>query len=299
MKNNPLAAVAALLLATLIWSSSFVALKYTFSVFDPMVVIFGRMLVASVCFIFLYKFIIPPKIHKSDIKYLVIMAFFEPCLYFIFEAIAVENTTASGAGMITAMLPLIVAVGAKFVLKEEITRNMVMGFTVAIIGSIWLSLSSTATEYAPNPVYGNFMEFLAMVCASGYVITLKHLSDRYGPFFLTAVQAFIGAIFYFPVIFLPMVEKPESFALVPTLWVLYLGAVVTIGAYGLYNYGVARTKASTASAYINLIPAFTLILAFLFLGEKLNATQGMAVVVIFAGVAISQRKTRIFKSKKV
>ncbi len=220
------------------------------------------------------------------------MALFEPCLYFIFEAIAVENTTASGAGMITAMLPLIVAVGARFVLKESITKYMVMGFTVAIMGSVLLSIMSNASEYAPNPAYGNFMEFLAMVCASGYVITLKHLSSRYGPFFLTAVQAFMGTIFYFPVLFMPMVEKPATFELVPTLWVLYLGAVVTIGAYGLYNFGVSRTKASTASAYVNLIPAFTLILAFIFLGEKLNMYQGAAVLIIFTGVAISQIKPK-------
>jgi len=289
--GSSLTAVAALLLATVIWASSFVALKYTFSAFDPMIVIFGRMAVAAVCFFIIYRFVEFPEINRSDIKLLLLMGFFEPCLYFIFEAIALENTTASGAGMITALLPLIVAIGARVVLKEDITRNMVIGFSVAIAGSVWLSLSSNPSEYAPNPVYGNFMEFMAMVCASGYVITLKYLSDRYGPLFLTAVQAFIGAVFFFPVLFMPAVEKPVSFELMPTMGVLYLGAVVTIGAYGLYNYGVSRTKASTASAYINLIPAFTIIMAFIFLGEKLNFQQIVAVGIVFLGVIISQKRS--------
>lgn len=200
--------------------------------------------------------------------------------------------------MVTALLPLIVAVGARVILKEQITKNMVIGFSVAIAGTVWLSLSADASEYAPNPVYGNFMEFLAMVCAAGYVISLKYLSDRYSPFFLTAVQAFAGAVFYFPVLFMPMVQKPVSFEAAPVLAIVYLGAVVTIGAYGLYNYGVSRTKASTASAYINLIPAFTIILAFILLGEKLNGAQVSAVFVVFAGVIVSQLRTKKTETHK-
>lgn len=161
------------------------------------------------------------------------MSLFEPCLYFIFEAIALKNTTASGAGMITALLPLMVAVGARWVLKEAITRQMIIGFTLAITGSIWLSLSSHASEYAPNPIYGNFMEFLAMVCATGYVITLKFLSDRYSSFFLTATQAFIGAIFYFPALLMSSVAKPTSFEIMPTLSIAYLEAMITLATYGL------------------------------------------------------------------
>ena len=280
-------------MAALIWASSFIALKYTFRTYDPMVVIFGRMFVASVCFLLLWKYIRQPKIYREDIKYLLLMSFCEPCLYFLFEAAAVKNTTASGAGVITALLPLMVAVGARRFLKEEITKYMVAGFAVAIIGSIWLSLCSASSAYAPHPVFGNFMEFLAMVCASGYFIVFKHLSGRYGSFFLTATQAFVGAVFYLPLLLLPSIHIPRSFEPAPALAVIYLGVVVTLGAYGLYNYGASRTKASTASAFINLIPAFTILLAFILLGEKLNAGQMAAVLVVFAGVFISQIKPKV------
>jgi len=290
--NRNYIATAALLLAALIWASSFIALKYTFATYDPMVVIFGRMFVASICFLLLWKYIRQPKIYKEDIKYLVFMAFCEPCLYFLFEAVAVKNTTASGAGMITALLPLMVAVGARKYLKEDITKYMVIGFALAIIGSIWLSLSSSSSDYAPHPVFGNFMEFLAMVCASGYFIMFKHLSGRYGSFFLTATQAFIGAIFYLPFLLLSYVQKPTTLEFAPTLAVLYLGVVVTLGAYGLYNFGASRTKASTASAFVNLIPAFTILLAYILLGEKLNTSQFAAVIVVFIGVIISQMKPK-------
>ncbi|MCO2535676.1 DMT family transporter, partial [Pseudomonas aeruginosa] len=70
--------------------------------------------------------------------------------------------------------------------------------------------------------------------------------------------------------------------------VVYLGVVVTVGAYGLYNFGVGRLPASQASGFINLIPVFTLVFAALFLGETLNGPQMLAAGMVFIGVAISQ-----------
>lgn len=109
----------AILSATLLWSSSFIALKTAFTVYDPMVVIFARMVIA---FIFILIFLKPLRnveFRKKDFKYLLFLGFCEPCLYFIFEAIALKNTTASQAGMITATLPLVVAIPAWLILKEE------------------------------------------------------------------------------------------------------------------------------------------------------------------------------------
>ena len=41
----------ALILAMVLWASSFIALKFAFRTYDPLVVIFGRMLIASICFL--------------------------------------------------------------------------------------------------------------------------------------------------------------------------------------------------------------------------------------------------------
>jgi drug/metabolite transporter (DMT)-like permease len=284
----------ALIIAMMIWASSFVALKYSFASFDPFVVIFGRMAVASLLFLIFLRSFLKIKLTKTDIKYILLMSIFEPCLYFIFEAIALENTSASSAGMITALLPLMVSFGAWMIFKETITKNMLFGFALAIFGAIWLSLGSDVKSYAPNPLYGNFMEFMAMVTAVGYTLCLKHLSAKFDPFFLTATQAFLGALFYFPVLFFPSTTLPTEFPLYATLGVVYLGSFVTIGAYGLYNYGVSKIPASLASSYINLIPAFTVIFAYVLLDERLGYDEVIASIIIFIGVFVSQ-----YRPKKV
>ncbi len=282
-----------LVLAMILWASTFVALKLAFRIYDPMVVIFGRMIVASICalfFPFVFKNI---RFRKKDIKYMAFMVICEPCLYFVFEAKALVYTTAAQAGMITSMMPLMVAIGAWLILKEKLTPRTCIGFTIAVMGALWLSFASKASAQGPNPLLGNFLEFMAMVCASGYALSLKKLTARYSPLFLTFVQAFAGAIFFFPFLFLPGTELPVQAEPVPLMAILYLGAVVTLGAYGLYNYGVSKIPASQATAFINLIPVFSLAMSAAVLGERFTAVQYLASLLVLFGVILSQdRKGR-------
>jgi drug/metabolite transporter (DMT)-like permease len=279
-----------LVLAMLLWASSFVALKLAFRGYHPMQVIFGRMFIASLCFVVFIPAFRNVKWRRRDLKYLLIMAICEPCLYFIFEAKALELTSASQAGMITAMLPLLVAILAWSILKETIRRQTLIGFIMAILGACWLSVASEITAEAPNPLLGNFCEFLAMVCAAGYTIALKHLSDHYPPLFLTAFQAFLGCLFFFPFLLMPDIGFPSHLETTPLLAIVYLGTFITFGAYACYNFGVSRIPASQAAGFVNLIPVFGVLLGMLVLGERLTAEQWLACGLVFCGVWISSKR---------
>ncbi len=286
-KNSPLTIIA-LIVAMILWASSFVALKIAFRAYHPMVVIFGRMLFASIVFLIFFPLWNKNRIQKNDIKYLLLMAFFEPCLYFVLEAKALLYTSAAQAGMITSLFPMTVGIGAAIFLKEVISLRTVFGFLLAAAGAAWLSLASNITDYAPNPVLGNSLEFLAMVSGTGYALLLKKLTSRYTPFFLTAIQAFTGCIFFLP---LMLIRAPLTFTFeaLPFFSIVYLGIGITLGGYGLYNFGVSRMPASRATAFVNLIPVFGLVLAWLVLGETFNKWQYLASATVLAGVAISQK----------
>lgn len=289
-------AFIALLTAVTLWGSSFIVLKIAFVHYDPMVVIFGRMIIASLCFLLVFKNLRHIDYRPGDWKLLAFMGICEPGLYFVFEALALTQTDASQAGMICALLPLMVAVVARFALHERISRQTILGFGLAMVGAVTLSLAAEKTDTAPNPLLGNFFEFLAMVCAIGYMITLKKLSHRYSPWFLTMIQAFSGSIFFFPLLFLPSTVTPATVSIPGIASIVYLGVFVTIGGYGLYNYGMTRIPTAQASAFINLIPVITLILGWVFLNERLNAIQYSASAVVLAGVYLSQDKPRKKKS---
>lgn len=278
----------AMLVAMILWGSSFVAMKYAFFDLNPLLVVLGRLVVASICFLPLLPYFVKQPLTKKHIFPMIGMALCEPCLYFIFESMALTQTTASQASMITTMLPLMVALAAGVLLGEQITRKTVVGFFLAAAGAMWLTLSGESSEHAPNPFLGNFLEFLAMVCATGYIIALKHLSRDLSPVFLTAVQCFLGALFFLPVLLLPNVHVPEQVPLNSVLLVIYLGVFVSVGAYGLYNYGVSKIPANQASAFINLIPVFAVVLGFVILDERFTLWQFFACGLVFLGVILSQ-----------
>ncbi|MDO9625398.1 MAG: DMT family transporter [Pseudomonas sp.] len=280
-------AVICLVVAMALWGSSFIALKVAFAELPAMWVIFGRMALGSLVFLLAWRWRGRMHYRQGDWKYLLGLAACEPCLYFLFEALALQHTSASQAGMVTALLPLLVAVGAFIFLHERITRTTLAGFLLALIGAVWLSLAGSADEHAPNPLLGNFYELLAMLCAMGYTLLLKHLSARYSPFLLTAMVAFVGTLFFLPLALLgePLPAQVSPLGLAA---VAYLGVLVTVGAYGLYNFGVSRLPASQASGFTNLIPVFTLAFAMLLLGERLNGMQLLAALLVFSGVALSQ-----------
>ncbi len=279
-----------LLLAMILWASSFIALKIAFRAYDPMVVIFGRMFIASICFLCIGFSLRRKIIYKQgDYKLIFFMAFCEPCLYFLFEAQAIVYTTASQAGMITAILPVLVMIAASFFLHEKVQFKSWLGAAIAVGGVCWLTLESAPAADAPRPILGNFYEFLAMVCATGYTIALRKLTLRYSPFLLTAIQAFAGGLFYFPFLFLPGTELPSTLNLPSAMAICYLGAVITLGAYGLYNYGLKHIPASQAASYVNLIPVFSVLLGYMILGETFSNRQIVAAIIVMAGVWMSQK----------
>ncbi|TLP39655.1 DMT family transporter [Arcobacter arenosus] len=281
-----------------IWASSFIALKSAMQDLGEYTVIFIRMVTASLCFLYFIKDFLKYDFTKSDIKYIFLLALFEPCFYFIFEAKALIYTSASQAGMITSLMPIITAMAAGFFLKEIITRKLIFGSLIAMFGAVWLSVQATTSYSAPNPMLGNFLEFCAMICAAGYTIVARYLSNKYSALFITAIQVFIGAVFFFPFFIYEISTSSMQFTIEALSWSVYLGIVVTLGGYGLYNFALTKIEASKAAVFVYLIPIFTVFLAYMFLGEKLSSKELIASALILIGVFISQLKVKRFRKVK-
>ena len=233
----------ALLLAMVFWSTSYVALRIALSALDPFTVMAGRMGVATLLFLPLWGGLLRDLRRKGQWRWLLLMAFAEPCCYFLLETRALCLTTASQAGMIISLLPLITAVVAWRLLGERVSLRGWIGFALAVAGVVWLSLQSAVDETATAPVLGNFFEGLAMVCAALYTVLARRLSAAYSPLQITAVQSFVGMSFFAgllalaPLDYTPVLLHVEVPDWAPWASVVYLGGVVSLGGYGLYNVG--------------------------------------------------------------
>ena len=282
--------LALILLSVFLWASSFIALKMVLQICDPYFIIFGRMTLAVLCALPVYRQLRRFTYQKGDWMLLLALGLFEPCLYFLFESRALMLTTAGQAGIITALMPVMVALGAWAMFRERITRQTIMGFCLALFGVVVLTLAGSATESAPNPALGNFYEFMAMVMATGYVLVLKKLSTRYTPLILTTVQSLSGTLFFGTLFGLSGVPFPSTLPLEGWGMIAYLGIFVSFGAYFCYNYAVSHMPASRAAAFINLIPVITLIMGMTFLDEVVTPIQYLGVVLVLSGVYLSQKR---------
>jgi len=281
--------------AVLLWGTSFMATKFALTGFAPMTVIFLRMALASCIMAAAWRRVPRSGRAPGDLKWLGLLSLLQPCLYFTLEGYAVTLTTSAQAGMVSSLVPLLVAAGAWAFLREQLSRRMLLGIGLSLGGVVWLSLGGAAAKNAPNPALGNFLELLAMCCASGYMLVLKHLSSRYNSWQLTGLQVFAGAVFFLPGALATQpvwLADPASAArAVPaSAWiaVAYLGGVVTLGGFGLYNQAVARLASAQAAAAINLVPLVAVLSGWFMLGEALAPGQIAACALILAGVALGQ-----------
>ena len=276
--------------AVFLWGSSFVAMRIVLKDLHPFAVMFCRLFSALIFIIPISIKLFPKSYQKNDWTILLAMVLFQPCLYFLFESNALTFTTSSQAGIISACLPLMVAVAAWYFLSESINSKTIIGLILSICGVILLTIFQSKQVDAPHPVLGNILEVGAMFSACANLILIKKLSSNYGAWSLTGMQIIAGTIFFMPGIKYIINADPSIWTMQLILLLLYLGICVSFLAFGLYNWGISKIKVSRASIFINLIPVTAVMLGWLILGETLNSKQMIAAIIVISGVFLSSQK---------
>ncbi|WP_319469090.1 DMT family transporter [uncultured Pseudodesulfovibrio sp.] len=296
-ETGRLVALLSLAGAVLLWGTSFMATKAALSAFSPLTVVWLRMTMASFLVLLIRKRIPAPIYEPGDWKVLAFLCLMQPCLYFLLEGYALSLTSSSQAGMISALVPLLVTAGAWAVLKEPVSPTGFAGLLLSIGGVVWLSLGGVADESSPNPALGNLLEVGAMICAAGYMVVMKRLSARYSTWWLTGMQCVAGAVFFLPGGIFSAPDVWGSVSKQAWMAVAYLGFFVTLGAFGLYNMAMTFMPAGQAAVAINLVSPVALAAGWLVMGEVLSFSQLLACGVVACGVwlgnvSVSFRKSR-------
>jgi drug/metabolite transporter (DMT)-like permease len=275
--------------AVVLWGASFSTMRIALQDLHPLSVMWLRMIIALACILPLYRTVSLSAYRKGDWKLLLAAVVFQPCLYFWLESAALGLTSSAQAGIISASVPLLVAVAAWMILKEPLSTRVLGGLILSVAGVAVLTLGGEATVSAPSPLLGNSMEFLAMVCAAANMIIIRILGRRYDAWTLTVMQVVTGCLFFSPGIVHLLDVPAGTFDMQLILILVFLGAGVTLGAFSLYNWAITRMPASTASAHINLIPVVAVGCGFAFLGETMNPLQMAAACVVLFSVLMTQK----------
>ena len=287
-------AISQIIAAVLIWAISFIAMKIAVTELGAFPTIFLRMLLAVAVLVFFL-----PKLRREKESYqkgdgwlIFALILCEPCLYFVFEGMALTYTSASEAGMITSLHPFLITIAAFYFLKESINHRMVIGGLLAVAGAILLSLTGESSDGGENHALGNFLELIAIGFATAYSILARRLSSRYSPVFLTSIQAIFGTVFFLPLALMFNSGIPTEVSTKVIFSILFLAWGVNVLAFILYNASLKSMPASQVGLWMNLLPLATLFFGWLLLDEKLTGWQYVAVALVLGGLIYSQLKPR-------
>jgi len=285
---------SALFFAILFWGCSFPAIKIVMTGFTPITYVFFRFLGAALVFgllILLTRRFRPLK-PKTHLK-LALMGLFHPTLYFIFESLGLQYTSASSASILVAAIPGIVALIARFALKEKLSFQQWAGVVLSVLGVILLAGFDDNPAYTESSLLGNGLVLIAIFSAAVYMIIARHLSASLSAMELTFYQVFYS-IFYLLPIFLFHMRKVD-WTLINTssvIALLFLIVGATLIAFLAYNYAITCIHVSKAAVFLNGVPVVAVILSAFVLNEGLGIMQVIGGVIVIAGVTLTNWRRR-------
>lgn len=277
--------------AVIIWGFSFVATKIALESFSTFTLVFARFSIAGVIFLFLMLRNGFPSFAGKDRGKIMLIALFEPGLYFICETIGLQYTTAPKASLIIAMIPVMVLVFSIFFLNESVSISGFLGIGLSLVGIMVLIAGAPELNWdMGGQLLGDLLIFGAAISAALYMVFARDLGKRYSAFDITAMQIIYGAILYAPLFLweLPGVHWAEISSRSLAAFI-FLTMFATIVAFLCYNYALTQMTAPRAAVFINGIPIVTALGAWMLLGEKLTAIQACGGVVVLFAVYLVNR----------
>lgn len=301
---NKKAHLAALIFAS-IFGFSFLFSKIALSYLSPLGLIAYRFLFAYLGFELLRIFrLIKININRSNIAYGLLTAFFQPLLYFLFETYGLAKTSSGEAGMMIALIPIIVSLLSAFILKEKPKKAQYLFIALSVSGIIFIQLMKP--NQGGSNITGIILLFLAVLSAGFYNIASRNASKKLSPIETTYLMMLTGAA-VFNVIYLTelIIGKNVSsyFALLTEgkviIPLLYLGLVASIGGFFMMNYALSHLPAHVSSIYSNLSTIVAIIAGALFLQESLTWFHYVGSAMIIVGVYGTVALQKIRQKKEV
>jgi drug/metabolite transporter (DMT)-like permease len=292
--NQRIKVFAALTGTMLFWAFSFVWTKVAFTVWTPISTIWLR-LVISALFIFGYLALtrrLEP-LRKKDIKWLLVLSFFQPFLYFMGESNGLHYIPSTMGSVIVSTIPLLAPIPGVLFMNERFSWLNLAGILISF-GGVGLILFENGLELTA-PIQGILFMALAVFAALAYSVVIKRMGNRYSPVNLVAWQNLFGIGFFFPFFYFNewdrFVTTPATAEALGAL--LLLAVFASSFAFIFFAYGIARIGVTRANVFANMIPVFTAIFAWMVLDEALTLKKLAGIAIVIGGLFISQlRKQR-------
>ncbi|HZK09513.1 MAG TPA: EamA family transporter [Clostridia bacterium] len=282
------------LLMVIVWGANFTIIKLGLGGIPSMLLVAVRYLLVFFPAIFFVK---KP---ASSWKYIIAYGFTVgvgqfSCLFYALEI----GMPAGLASIIVQLQGFIAPFLSALFLDEKLSAKQLVGFFVAALGLVLIGLASSSQGVTSIP----FSAFLLTIGAALFwsvsniisksaSIEAKKEGKQLDMFALVVWSSLIPPLPMFGLSLLIntpslIISSLSTLSLMSVFSVLYLAYASTLFAYKVWNDLISKYPMAKVSPISLLIPIFALLVSQLILSEELSKMQWLGVVVILAGLLIS------------
>ncbi|WP_036547461.1 DMT family transporter [Nitrincola lacisaponensis] len=306
MAHRPLIQWVLLFSLAIIWGSSFALTSLVVQELSPASVVFLRNLLACLLLFPLALLLRRPQARGLRLwLFLLAMALIGNALPFTLISWGQQRIDSALAGILMAVMPLVTVVLAHFFIPEEpLSRQKLGGFMIGFCGILVLIGPSaiSAFRFSGETLMAQLAVLMAAVCYGMNTIIARR-KPHSDPWSSSASILLLSSMTLWPLASftsgfsqhtdlqgLPNLSNLSGFSQSTWIAIALLGFICTGIATVIYMKLISLAGPSFVSLINYLIPVWALLLGVTFMNETPQWNHLLALVLILAGIALSQRR---------
>jgi drug/metabolite transporter (DMT)-like permease len=233
----------------------------------------------------------------KNLKTLILVALFCPCIYFIAETIGISNTTSSESGVVLACIPVASLIASTLILKKKPSKIQVTGILITLVGVI-VTVLAVGMSSSLSPV-GYMFLVVAVISYSLYCVFVDKAAEFSGAE-ITFVMLIAGAILCVVLALVEAITNGTVIALIQLPFVettfltaiLYQGIGCSVIAFFMSNIAIANIGVNRTSSFIGVATVVSILAGAIILGETFTILQIAGAVVIIIGVYVANMRVK-------
>jgi drug/metabolite transporter (DMT)-like permease len=271
-----------------IWALNFSVVKRALEAFEPLGFNALRFVLASAFVYVVLRWQGPIRLPtRRDAVRLALLGAVGNVLYQMAFIFGLNLTRAGNASVMMALAPLFIALLSWRVGHEQPGRFTWLGGACSVVGVALVSGGALRVQSSWSMVLGDLILICAAIIWAFYTVGSRPLIQRYGSVQTTAWTLWSGAL-VLALVGMPSLVAQEWGEVDAVAWGgLFFSAFLSIGlAYLVWYRGVERLGNTRTSIYSNLTPAMALVIAAVWLGERLTVFSVLGAAMTIGGVML-------------
>lgn len=288
-------------LTTIFWGGAFVAGKHVSLHLGPCSIAFLRFAMASALLLALTRWKEGrwPGLDRAQAGSVVLLGATGIFAYNVMFFKGLSLIEAGRASLIIATTPAFIALFSALFLREKLGTIRVGGILLSIAGAA-IVISRGRLPWSSSGVLGvgELFIFGCVLSWAAYSLIGKAVMRTLSPLVAVTYSVVTGTI---PLLVSACIEglgtNMSRASLLDWLAIIYMAVFATVVGFVWFYEGVKHVGATRAGLFINLVPIFAVLLAFLFLGEPLTSSLGVGATLVVSGVYLTNRTPPTARAK--